>query len=389
MFFYRNEEEHSFLQELEHTAEKFAARARHYDETRSFHKEDIEDLIKIGYTKSTLPVAYGGKGLGVYTYLLAQETIAQYSGPTALAIGWHCGILLELQDPKRKWDKDVLAKLFTKVSNGALINRAASEPQTGSPTRGGRPATTAIMENGKWVITGKKTYTSLAPALDLFLVSAWIPSQEKVGWFLIDSEAKGVSINYTWNVMSMQGTGSEDLILDRVSVEEKYLVEYAEKGTMYDSSWLLHIPACYIGIAKAAADEAVKFAAHYSPNSIQGTISDLPNVQAKIGNMQLELLQSRHFLYSVAAQWEQQPAHRKQLRLQLGAVKTAVTNQSISIVDQAMRIVGAQSLQMTNPLQRYYRDVRAGLHNPPMDDMVIQGLALQRIQEMKKSVKTN
>jgi alkylation response protein AidB-like acyl-CoA dehydrogenase len=48
-----------------------------------------------------------------------------------------------------------------------------------------------------------------------------------------------------------------------------------------------------------------------------------------------------------------------------------------------MRIVGAKSLQLSNPLQRYYRDVRAGLHNPPMDDMTISNLAQAAIKEIK------
>jgi alkylation response protein AidB-like acyl-CoA dehydrogenase len=47
----------------------------------------------------------------------------------------------------------------------------------------------------------------------------------------------------------------------------------------------------------------------------------------------------------------------------------------VEIVDIAMRINGARSLSEKNPLQRYYRDVRAGLHNPPMDDMTIINLA--------------
>lgn len=59
----------------------------------------------------------------------------------------------------------------------------------------------------------------------------------------------------------------------------------------------------------------------------------------------------------------------------LGAAKLTVTNLAIEVVDLAMRIVGAKSLSLTNPLQRYYRDVRAGLHNPPMDDMTLKLLA--------------
>jgi alkylation response protein AidB-like acyl-CoA dehydrogenase len=60
---------------------------------------------------------------------------------------------------------------------------------------------------------------------------------------------------------------------------------------------------------------------------------------------------------------------------ELSAVKHIVTNGAARIVDIAMRIVGARSLYRSNPMQRYYRDVRAGLHNPPMDDMVISLLS--------------
>lgn len=40
-----------------------------------------------------------------------------------------------------------------------------------------------------------------------------------------------------------------------------------------------------------------------------------------------------------------------------------------------MRIVGAKSLEMDRPLQRYYRNMRAGLHNPPMEDAAYMNIA--------------
>ena len=48
------------------------------------------------------------------------------------------------------------------------------------------------------------------------------------------------------------------------------------------------------------------------------------------------------------------------------ASKVLVMNQGLEVVDLAMRIVGAKVWD--RPLQRYYRDMRAGLHNPPMED---------------------
>lgn len=52
-----------------------------------------------------------------------------------------------------------------------------------------------------------------------------------------------------------------------------------------------------------------------------------------------------------------------------------VMNQGLEIIDLAMRIVGAKCLEMERPLQRFYRDMRAGLHNPPMEDMAYTDIA--------------
>ncbi len=381
MNFFRNDVEKKGVEELTPVIAPFAERAQELDESRGFPFQNIQDLKASGYTSFTLPVRYGGKGKGLYEFLLCQEKIGQYCGPTALSIGWHNGTVLQLQDKRRGWSKEVLDETFAKVAKGALINRAASEPITGSPTRGGRPSTTARRKGNTYIINGRKNYTSMAPMLDLFLVSAWIEDREEVGWFLIEKETKGLSIEKTWDMISMQGTGSEDLVLQDVEVAENYLVEIVNKGTLYDEGWLLHIPACYLGIAGAARNYALHFAQSHSPNSLQGSISQLPHIKKQIGEIEIELLQSRHFLYSVASQWELQPENHAVLQPQLGAVKRSVLNSALSIVDKSMRIVGALSLKRSCPLQRYYRDVRAGLHNPPMEDAVINLLAETALHE--------
>lgn len=37
-------------------------------------------------------------------------------------------------------------------------------------------------------------------------------------------------------------------------------------------------------------------------------------------------------------------------------------------------------MSKSHPLERYYRDVRAGLHNPPMDDAVMALLAGEALE---------
>ncbi|MDF9761545.1 MULTISPECIES: acyl-CoA dehydrogenase family protein [Peribacillus] len=375
MSFFQSQKQKEYIQKLEEAIQPFSSRSEALDDSKGFPFENIQELKEFGYPKLTLAKADGGNGGSLYDFLLCQEKIAQYCGPTALGIGWHVGTVLSLTE-KRPWEKGVMNELFDEVSKGALINTAASEVGTGSPTRGGRPETLAIKKGEQWNLNGRKTFTTLSPVLNIFLVTAWVPEDERLGTFLVHRDLMGVSIEETWDMMSMQGTGSHDLVLNDVSLPEKYYVMKSNLGEKRKpEAWLLHIPACYLGIAVAARNYAVEFAKTYSPNSLPGPIRDLPNVQRTIGEMELELSEAHHFLYSVAEKWEQHPEDRDELSKQLGAVKLSVVNKSISIVDKAMRVVGAKSLQRKNPLQRYYRDVRAGLHNPPMDDATITMLA--------------
>jgi len=360
-------------------SKKFLTRAHQVDIEGSFPYQNIDDLKETGYTTLTVPAIYGGKEISLFELVRLQETIAEGDGATALSIGWHMGIIMNLHE-KKVWDESTFKFLCEKVNEGALINSAQTEAKTGSPTRGGRPETNAVKIGKEWMITGRKTFTTMAPVLDYFIVNATLKDTNEMANFLIPRGAKGVNIEETWDSVALRGTGSHDLILEEVIVPAEYLVEIPKFNSRKANGWLLHIPACYLGIAKAAQRYAIQFAREYSPNSINGTIIDLPNVRQKIGEMELKIMQVESFLYTVAKQWDfAEELEREKMLPVLGAVKLTVTNAAVLIVDLAMRIVGAKSLSLQNPLQRYYRDVRAGLHNPPMDDMTIELLAKESI----------
>jgi alkylation response protein AidB-like acyl-CoA dehydrogenase len=371
------------LELVDELSKRFFSRAHQVDIEGSFPFANIQDLKDTGYTSLTVPKKFGGKEISLYNMLRFQEKIAEGDGATALSIGWHMGIIKNLTE-KNAWNEDIFKSVCEDVKNGSLINSAATEPKTGSPTRGGRPETTANQVGNRWIINGRKTFTTMAPVLDYFIVSASIMDSNQVGNFLIPRSSKGIVIEETWDSIALRGTGSHDLVLQNVSIPEEYFVEQLVREGKKANGWLLHIPACYLGIAKAAKKNAIEFALEYSPNSIEGTIIDLPNVRQKIGEMELKLMESEYFLHSVARQWDNSDElGRGEMGPILGAVKLSVTNNAIMVVDLAMRLVGARSLSLKNPLQRYYRDVRAGLHNPPMEDMTIQILANHAINNEK------
>lgn len=360
-------------------ADVFSERGEAYDREDEFPYENFNDLKKKGYGTLSLPKEYGGEEISLYELVMIQERLATGDAATALSIGWHLGGLMELTET-RTWDEGVFKELCEEVvANNALINRAASEPATGSPTRGGLPETKAVKTEEGWKVSGRKSFTSMARILNYSLVSATIGDTEEKGFFLVNHDLEGVSIEETWETISMKGTGSDDLVLTHVHLPSSALVERDSVNPRgkndLPKAWLLHIPACYIGVAIAARNYAIQFAKDYSPNSLPGPIKDVPEVQRKIGEIELELFKARKILYSVADKWVSEPEKRIHMGSELASVKHIVTNSAFHIVDIAMRIVGAKSLFRSNPMQRYYRDVRAGLHNPPMDDMVIAMLA--------------
>ncbi|KOR76916.1 acyl-CoA dehydrogenase family protein [Paenibacillus solani] len=386
--FIRNKREAIIAARSDKLGAKFAERAPRHDLEGSFPFENFDDLRESGYLKLTVPVSYGGEGASVYEMVLAQERLARGDGSTALAVGWHIGQILQLR-LSGAWPKPLFERLCKDVvTEGVVINELASEPATGSPSRGGRPETTARSVPGGWRISGHKTFSTLSPILKQFVVTAGIEHSEKVGAFLVRS-GPGVKVEETWNTMGMRATGSHDVLLEDVFVPEAEVIrgiDY-EKPTnpVPTEGILLHIPACYMGIAYAARKFAIDFALHHQPNSLTVPIAELPNIQRHIAQIEVDYLTARSYLYQTADRWDNEVENRAALKTELGLAKYVVTNAALRIVDRAMRIVGGLSLSRTLPLERMYRDVRAGLHNPPMDDIVLTNLAHRAISEAEEN----
>jgi len=382
--FIKTPEQQALLDQLRALQPVFQAREPELDARGSFPFENIKDLKKMNYHTLTLPKESGGQGLGLYEYVLAQEAIAEGSGSTALAIGWHVGIVLEYAE-NRHWHADSAQWLMADIANGALINTAATEANAGSPARGALPRTTAVSDGDQYIVNGEKTYTSMAPALDYIFVTAAAENDEVIT-VIIPRHAEGVSIDETWDMLAMRGTASHTLVLDGVRISKTHVLKPSGAAAAA-KGWLLHIPACYIGIAAAARAYAVEFAANYSPASLGKPIAETPAIQQTIGEMELELTTARHLLYGTAERYALAD-DKAGMDEALNVTKIAVTHAAIGVVDKAMKIVGSRALSEDNPMHRHYLNVRAGLYNPPMEDMVKSQLAELAIKNFTQHTKS-
>ncbi len=375
-------------------ADTFAQRAAAHEWEGSFPYENYKDLQQAGYLRLPVPRDFGGLGADLLEAVLAQQRLAQGDGATALVMSMHLANIVRL-GVNVTGSNELFAQICQAVvQDGAIINTAASEPATGSPSRGGRFATIARRQrDGSWIISGRKTYTTGSPVLTHFLVNCTLedeagaeanlpPLKGERGTILVTRDMPGVHVEFTWNTVAMRGSGSNDLVLEDVHVPANYHVD-AQIPTNpavqnQVAAWQMVTTAVYHGIAEGARNEAIRFARQRRPNSLDKPISSVPHIQEKAAKMELLLTESRALLYGLSAQFSSSPTSVS--ASDCAAVKYLVTNHAVEVVDLAMRLVGAAALSLQSPMQRYYRDVRAGLSNPPMDDATITMLGKQALE---------
>ncbi|MBA2247611.1 MAG: acyl-CoA/acyl-ACP dehydrogenase [Chloroflexia bacterium] len=370
----RTDRQASLIELADGLAEIAAGYADAHDRAGSFPHETFAELHKGGYLSLTVPEEFGGGGAAAVDVMLAQEHLARGSGSVALGTTMHLGIMGGLAS-SRHWPPALLERVFADVvERGALINSAASEPDLGSPSRGGMFHTTATRDGSGWRINGRKTWTTMSPGLMYAIVLLTVEEHGDTarGQFLVPMDTEGVIREENWDNLSMRSSGSNDVVFDNVLVADEYrLPQPTGLPGMQGSDWSLLGSAVYLGIAQAARDFAVEFAKHRVPSGLGTPIAELQTVQHRIAQIDILLAQARSLLYLTAETWADQPDQRESLAWRMAAAKYTVTNNAIAVTDQALRVVGSVGLQRSLPLERYFRDVRAGLGNPPMDDVAL------------------
>jgi len=263
------------------------------------------------------------------------------------------------------------------VEAGAWVNSCASEPELGSPSRGGLPKTTAVRDGQGWRIDGHKTFASLAPVLDYAIVPAALAGEEgAIGRFLVPRAA--LRVVETWDAMGMRSTGSHDLMLEGATVGDEALLyrETAHAPGPLEAragAWFtLCFGAVYLGVADAALEEAARFALERVPTALGRPLAQMEGIQRQIGEADLRLRGAGQWLGRLARRWDRSRSESRQvLAPDVVALKLHLGEAVVAAVDAAARVMGGASL-LRGPMERCLRDVRAVLHHPPAAE---QGLA--------------
>jgi alkylation response protein AidB-like acyl-CoA dehydrogenase len=381
------ERERKFVTMADDLATTHRSRADAFDRQNELPLESYRELKVSGYASLTVPERFGGLGASLLEFALAHSRLSMGDASVALGAAMNAHVLGSANEA-RSWPESLLEKIGREVvSQGALINAIASEPELGSPSRGGAFRTVAHKVEGGWEITGRKTWATGGEMMDFFVVHASLEGKNlsaNTGKMIVPATSPGFRLESTWtDALAMRSSAAHDAVLENVFVPDELFIPPAPSDPNSSAWFWSSMAATYLGVGWAALLEMTRYAKTRIPSALGKPISSLENVQRNIGEMELSLKSAQLLLLEATGRWsanlEASIEDRASLLPALAGAKHACTNAAIHVTDLALRTAGGGSLTRATSLERHFRDARAGLAHPPSDDLALALIGRARI----------
>jgi len=333
----------------------FAARAAAHDAEDSFVADNYKDLRAHRLFSAGVPVELGGDGASQAELADVLRVLATYCSSTALALSMHTHQILI---PTWRWrHQGAPVEPFLRrvaAEELVLVSTGGSDWLAGSGT--------AEKVEGGYRITGRKIFSSGAPAGDLLMTMA-VYDDPKDGptvlHFAIPLRAPGVKVQDNWRTLGMRGTGSHDTVLDGVFVPDAAIGVRRPAGRW---SLPMHVTAAmalpiiysvYVGVAEASRALALDVAAKRR---------DDPTIQRLVGEMENELTAAQlalgHML-DAAARGPMGPETTGKVLIG----RTLAAHAAIKTVERAMEVAGGAGFFRSLGLERLFRDVQGARYH--------------------------
>jgi alkylation response protein AidB-like acyl-CoA dehydrogenase len=375
-----------FLELAAQLAVNHASRADVFDRSNTVPLKSFDELRASGYPALTVPERFGGMGANLLEFVMAQSRLAMGDASVALTAAMNAHVLGSAAQTNA-WPEALLERVCRDVVTGKIVNAVASEPELGSPSRGGRFQTVAYKVEGGWELHGRKTWATGGQATDCWVVHAALDGKNlasNVGKMVVDARANGVRLEETWqDALSLRASAAHDVVFEGVFVPD---FDFIPSGTgdltsgPTSSAWFWGaMSATYLGVGLAALEATARYARERTPTALGAPIATLDGVQHKIGEMELALHAAQTVLFDAARHWSDNPEMGESLMPLMAGAKLMCTNAAIRATDLSLRAAGGASLTRALSLERHFRDARAGLAHPPSDELALQMIGKARL----------
>ena len=343
-------EEQAAVQKAFH---KFAAKeirphAAALDEEPRFPMEIFKRAGELGFFGMRHPPPEG-TNVDVVSFVLAVEELAW--GSLAVAAACTMQALMGTYFVQRFAPTEVRERLLGPALRGELVGTICmTEPEAGSDLMSIK--TRAAEQDGKWRLTGSKTWITSAPVADFFTVFA-STGEKQLGAFLVEKGAAGLAVG-----RSIEKMGVRASLTSEVFFEETPAIPLGEPGQ--GGSYLREIlaeirvmtAALALGIGRAAFEEARRYADERK--QFGKSINRFGAIQAHLADMAVELEAARRLTHWAAWRSDQGLPNATEASM----AKLFASEAAHRTCDRAARVLASYGYASDSPIQRYLRDVR-------------------------------
>ncbi|WP_245699705.1 acyl-CoA dehydrogenase family protein [Streptomyces roseifaciens] len=349
------------LDVAEATGAALAPFAAEVDAGRSTGHETYRVLREAGLLGLLVPREAGGAGLGFAAYSRVLAVLGAHNGAAALGFNMHnvaIGSLCEsagtplppAAEAFRSW-------LFDEVVHGRkLFASATSEAGSGAKLRGVRTSYRRT-EDGGYVITGEKSFVSLAGVADYYVVAARAEGTEgsgEVSHFVVAADDRGVGFGEVHSLSAMYGTSTAGMTLDAVTVPRSRLFLGVEGMSLYklvrEPHWMI---AGYTGAYLGIAEAILRFTTDHVAASPRRAAS--PVLQRELGRMSARLSAARALVAEAGARVDAARGSAE-ANAAVHAAKYVVGETGPALAQDAVRICGSVAVSRSQPLERLVRE---------------------------------
>ena len=370
------------IDEARRLAPRFAARAAAHDRDGTFPADDFADLRAAGFFGLMAPERLGGAGAGFADYAAIAYELARGNGATALIFNMHAsvtgalsGVTDELAEALGLPPEALRARddYLRAAAGGAWYAVAMSERGVGS--RLSQMSTRYRPVDGGFRIEGAKTFCSGAGNADAYLVAARSADEpEKVSQFLVPA-GEGLRVEPTWDALGMRATASHDLHVN-VTVPTGALLGGVEGLALVVAQLAPHwmvasYAAVYVGVARASVDAAIE---HVNERKL----AHLPAIRARIGRADAAVAAAHLAVLEAARRVDAAPGDTETNRWVWRAKLLAGTT-AAEVAASMLEAAGTSAMRRGHPLERLYRDARAGSLQPATSDVCADWLGVDAL----------
>lgn len=374
----RNPPSHDLLVQRFHPIfARIAEHAVRREHARELAHEAVGWLRKARFGALRVPIEHGGFGATPEQLYELLIDLAEADSNLPQALRAHFGfverVLAEFEPGQR-------APWLRRVADGAIFGNATTEQGDSAI---GRLQTRLFRENGAWLLSGEKYYSTGTLYADWVAVTAEREGGDPAQWrtiALVRTDAQGVECVDDWRGFGQRLTASGTTRFERVPVAADDIIDFSRSGTTLMTAvfQLFHI-ATLAGIARAIERDAVAFVQprrRVFSHASGDVPRDDPLVQQVIGQ-----LASTAFIATLATRevarglgeldrWRLrgEPLPEDLLvdvELRAAKAQVAVTEAVLAAATRLFDVGGASALQEDRRLDRHWRNARTlASHNP-------------------------